>query len=85
MIGDNERTLLQTEIVRNKPVFALGDHLFWSHIEADNEDTALRIFSTLNDSGKPLADADIHNPTGITATKMIIIKLSINKLIYIVT
>nr|WP_201789806.1 DUF1524 domain-containing protein [Campylobacter lanienae] len=28
-------------------------------IEADNEKTALRIFSTLNDRGKPLADADI--------------------------
>lgn len=28
-------------------------------IEADNQDTALRIFSTLNDRGKPLSDADI--------------------------
>lgn len=28
-------------------------------IEADNIDTALRIFSTLNDRGKPLSDADI--------------------------
>lgn len=28
-------------------------------IEAVNQDTALRIFSTLNDRGKPLADADI--------------------------
>lgn len=28
-------------------------------IEADTQDTALRIFSTLNDRGKPLADADI--------------------------
>ena len=28
-------------------------------IEADGMDTALRIFSTLNDRGKPLADADI--------------------------
>ncbi len=28
-------------------------------IEAENEDTALRIFSTLNDRGKPLSDADI--------------------------
>lgn len=28
-------------------------------IEADAQDTALRIFSTLNDRGKPLADADI--------------------------
>lgn len=28
-------------------------------IEADSKDTALRIFSTLNDRGKPLADADI--------------------------
>ena len=28
-------------------------------IEAENQDTALRIFSTLNDRGKPLSDADI--------------------------
>lgn len=28
-------------------------------IEAENQDTALRIFSTLNDRGMPLADADI--------------------------
>ena len=28
-------------------------------IEADSHDTALRIFSTLNDRGKPLSDADI--------------------------
>ena len=28
-------------------------------IEADNQDTALRIFSTLNDRGLPLSDADI--------------------------
>ena len=28
-------------------------------IEADNQDTALQIFSTLNDRGKPLSDADI--------------------------
>lgn len=28
-------------------------------IEADSQDNALRIFSTLNDRGKPLADADI--------------------------
>lgn len=28
-------------------------------IEADSQDTALRIFSTLNDRGKPLSDADI--------------------------
>lgn len=28
-------------------------------IEADNQDTALRIFSTLNDRGMPLSDADI--------------------------
>ncbi len=28
-------------------------------IEAESQDTALRIFSTLNDSGKPLSDADI--------------------------
>lgn len=28
-------------------------------IEADNQNTALRIFSTLNDRGKPLSDADI--------------------------
>ena len=28
-------------------------------IEAESQDTALRIFSTLNDRGKPLADADI--------------------------
>ena len=28
-------------------------------IEADSQDTALRIFSTLNDRGMPLADADI--------------------------
>lgn len=28
-------------------------------IEADNKDTALRIFSTLNDRGMPLSDADI--------------------------
>ena len=28
-------------------------------IEADKQDTALRIFSTLNDRGKPLSDADI--------------------------
>lgn len=28
-------------------------------IEADSQDTALRIFSTLNDRGKPLADSDI--------------------------
>jgi len=28
-------------------------------IEADSQDTALRIFSTLNDRGLPLADADI--------------------------
>ena len=28
-------------------------------IEAESQDTALRIFSTLNDRGKPLSDADI--------------------------
>ena len=28
-------------------------------IEAESQDTALRIFSTLNDCGKPLSDADI--------------------------
>ena len=28
-------------------------------IEAENQDTALRIFSTLNDRGKPLSDSDI--------------------------
>lgn len=28
-------------------------------IEADNQNTALRIFSTLNDRGLPLSDADI--------------------------
>ena len=28
-------------------------------IEADSQDTALRIFSTLNDRGKPLSDSDI--------------------------
>ena len=28
-------------------------------IEAESQDTALRIFSTLNDRGLPLADADI--------------------------
>lgn len=28
-------------------------------IEAESQDTALRIFSTLNDRGKPLADTDI--------------------------
>ena len=28
-------------------------------IEAESQDTALRIFSTLNDTGKPLSDADI--------------------------
>ena len=30
-------------------------------IEAESQDTALRIFSTLNDRGKPLSDADIFN------------------------
>lgn len=28
-------------------------------IEAESQNTALRIFSTLNDRGKPLSDADI--------------------------
>ncbi|EKC53654.1 protein containing DUF262, partial [human gut metagenome] len=28
-------------------------------IEAESQDTALRIFSTLNDRGKPLSDTDI--------------------------
>ena len=28
-------------------------------IEAESQDTALRIFSTVNDRGKPLSDADI--------------------------
>ena len=33
-------------------------------IEAENQDTALRIFSTLNDRGKPLSDADIFKAEG---------------------
>ena len=32
-------------------------------IEAEDQNTALRIFSTLNDRGKPLSDADIFIPS----------------------
>lgn len=35
------------------------DHCVLLPIEAESQDTALRIFSTLNDRGKPLSDADI--------------------------
>lgn len=40
------------------PVRILGNVILLP-IEADNQDTALRIFSTLNDRGLPLSDADI--------------------------
>lgn len=35
------------------------DNCFLLPIETEDQDTALRIFSTLNDRGKPLSDADI--------------------------
>ena len=37
----------------------LLNNCFFLPIEAESQDTALRIFSTLNDRGKPLADTDI--------------------------
>lgn len=40
------------------PIRILGNCILLP-IEAENQDTALRIFSTLNDRGKPLSDADI--------------------------
>jgi hypothetical protein len=40
------------------PIRVLGNCILLP-IEAENQDTALRIFSTLNDRGKPLSDADI--------------------------
>ena len=33
-------------------------------IEAESQNTALRIFSTLNDRGKPLSDADVYKRQG---------------------
>ncbi|GAB6391369.1 MAG: DUF262 domain-containing protein [Treponematales bacterium] len=42
----------------NLIVFILG-HCVLLPIECDNQDTALTIFSTLNDRGMPLSDADI--------------------------
>ena len=37
-------------------------------IEAESQDTALRIFSTLNDRGKPLSDTDILKRSFINTT-----------------
>ena len=40
------------------PIRILSNCILWP-IEAESQDTALRIFSTLNDRGRPLSDADI--------------------------
>ena len=40
-------------------IYALLNQVIVLPITADSQDTALTIFSTLNDRGKPLSDADI--------------------------
>lgn len=42
-------------------IYALLNQAILLPITADTQDTALTIFSTLNDRGLPLSDADIFN------------------------
>lgn len=65
--ADNYRFFQQLidEFVNDYPAFfnympaRILDNCILLPIEADSQDTALRIFSTLNNRGKPLSDADV--------------------------